>query len=427
MKTILIASLGGTPQVVTETIWGLMNPDRLIDPRHRNRAPSAPDVVHMIGTSFVADREAETRERISTLYRHCGYAPLAAESVLFDIVVDGDEAPIKDIRTERENNLYSRHVTSVVQAYAQQEDSRIHLSLAGGRKTMSSYDQSAMMFFGRIDDELSHVLVEPLALENHREFWWPGQPEAVLTARQRLPDGALGEEIEISTDVDAARIDLVSVPFVRLNARLDGETPVEALDPEELVRQVQSALDADTLTVDFATRALHIGAEKPVILSEQHFTLFAMLAFAKRDGWAGAGPNGVGGNHFGWVSREQYLDKDGSVVDLLCEIALAVTSDEKLRKDKTIIRRRDLLKNTWLGYILDPESDVPEDPAASQLSRLTKAINRKVENPHLKRLLLPDRKRQKNFESRIGLTLPADRIRIVNAPRSVIDALPGKV
>lgn len=422
MKTILIASLGGSPQVITETLWALMNPNRLIEPKHRDRKPVAPAIVHMIGTGFVAEREAEVRKRIAALYQQCDHKPPIKTDIHFDIVTDETGAPLADIRTERENNIYSRHITTIVRRYANDDkfaDCRIHMSLAGGRKTMSSYDQSAMMFFGGIDDELSHVLVEPASLESHPKFWWPGQPETVLTTKERLSDGTLSDKfIEISTDVETARIDLVPVPFVRLNARLEGDAPEEALDPEKLVHQIQSALDADNLNVDFANRTLSMGNETPVELSAQHFTMFAMLAFARRDSWAGVGPNGVGGNHFGWVARSDYLDPESPVVSFLDACYKSLLPTLSARNDV------DSYPTTAIGQVVHSVKSRIADPFASPLTKMGTKIRAKLKNPHLLRLVLPDSRREGRDNIRRGLVLPSEKIRIVNVPQSVLDALP---
>lgn len=44
----LIASVGGAPQVVTETLWALMNPEQLLDEALRGRAPFIPNLVYLV-------------------------------------------------------------------------------------------------------------------------------------------------------------------------------------------------------------------------------------------------------------------------------------------------------------------------------------------------------------------------------------------
>ena len=90
MKHILVASLGGAPQVITETLWAMMNPDRLFDPAHRDRKPVAPEEIHILATSFymqpfssVEERNAAIREKIGVLYAQYGRKPphIAIEAV----------------------------------------------------------------------------------------------------------------------------------------------------------------------------------------------------------------------------------------------------------------------------------------------------------------------------------------------------------
>lgn len=175
MKTVLIATLGGSPQVVTETPWALMNPERTATPRppEEKRIPGR---IHMIATGFVANRESEIRDRIACLYESEGHPPPSRENVVFNVVENDSGGALNDIRTADENGFFARHIAKVARGYAQDQYLRIHLSRAGGRKTVSSYALSAAMFFGRPHDEISHVLANPPQIESHPDFRWPGQP-----------------------------------------------------------------------------------------------------------------------------------------------------------------------------------------------------------------------------------------------------------
>ncbi|MBV1868709.1 MAG: hypothetical protein KUG69_12520 [Marinosulfonomonas sp.] len=61
MKTILVSSLGGTPQVVTETLWALMNPHLLIDETHRDRDAVFPKKIHILTTAFMKKNEPDVK------------------------------------------------------------------------------------------------------------------------------------------------------------------------------------------------------------------------------------------------------------------------------------------------------------------------------------------------------------------------------
>jgi len=281
MKHALIASLGGAPQIITEALWAMMHPERLIDPAHRQRLPIAPDSVHILATSLawpfrtVTERDLTLRAKIEALYRQYGQ-----KSPQVDIVAlqDGDDN-VADIRTQRQNIVYANTVTRLVRQMVKDDQTTVHMLLAGGRKSMSSYDQSAMMFFGRAQDELMHVLVDPDGLERCREFWWPDQAARVVSTAQ---------DDTFPTGVDSARIDLVNVPFVRLGVRLPDGAPTEAIDYDRLIEFIQFEQSQEPVIVNLNDRSITAGSET-VVLMPGEFVLFALLVIIRKAGWLGVG------------------------------------------------------------------------------------------------------------------------------------------
>ena len=408
MKTVLIATLGGSLQVVTETLWALMNPERTATPRPPE-AKRIPGRIHMIATGFVADRESEIRDRIAGLYESEGYPPPNRENVVFDVVENDSGGPLNDIRTADENGFFARHIAKVVRGYAHDPNLRIHLSLAGGRKTMSSYALSAAMFFGRPQDEISHVLVSPPQLESHPDFWWPGQPARYVVRRTNNAEGAV-VETRIPTANRSASIDLVSVPFVPLSPFLPDGKMEEATDPTLVVRRIRSYtsyLSTKQLVVDFEGRTLLIG-EEIVTLTEKEFALYALLALARTGDWSGAGPDGVGEEHSGWIARSDYLKNTGRPARTLVAIWEAVRPRENEERDTFV---RDLL--------MPPDKRGADDPLASGFSKLSSALERKIANPYLIGEVRPGHESGKRSENRRGLVLPRERINMRNVPHAI--------
>ena len=422
MKTVLIATLGGSPQVVTETLWALMNPELTATPREpgERRVPAR---IHMIATGHIAHREEEIRRRIDELYRGQGREPLPPGDVKFDVVTDDSGAPLDDIRTRRDNDLFSRHIAVTVRGHARGEGARVHVSLAGGRKTMSSHALSAAMFFGRPHDEVSHVLVNPRELESHPEFWWPGQPAGEVVCRARNAGGEVSET-RVSTAVGSASIELILTPFVPLAPFLPDGAPEEATDPETLAKRVQSYLRADRLVVDFAGRTLSIGEETPIVLSNQLFALYALLAIARARSWPGAGPDGVGDGHRGWIARRDYLDPDrpaaAALVALYTETVLATMAekgDEEEDSPEWAGLER-FVKSLCRKMLAETGRDKPRpDPVAPSWSKLNDALAARAPNYYVRRLLLPLLKKSGGREAyRHGLELPAEKIDLRNGP-----------
>ena len=70
----------------------------------------------------------------------------------------------------------------------------LHVSIAGGRKTMGFYVGYALSLFARDQDRLSHVLVPP-SLESRQDFFYPPPPPfPPLHAGEGEGGGQLGPE-----------------------------------------------------------------------------------------------------------------------------------------------------------------------------------------------------------------------------------------
>lgn len=420
MKTVLISTLGASPQVVTETLWALMNPE-LTETKRPPDERRVPFRVHMIATAFIAEREDEIRERIVELYRQGGHPPPGGDDVLLDVVEDDSGAPIPDIRTARDNAFFSRRIADTVRGYAGDESLRIHLSLAGGRKTMSSYALSAAMFFCRPHDEVSHVLANPPELEGHPEFWWPGQPVGEVARRAR----GGGPETRVSTAIGSASVDLVPVPFAPLSPLLPAGASEKAADLESIarwIRSYQSYRQGGRLVLDFKALTLEIGEEPLARLTQKEFSLYALLALARKGDWRGAGPEGVGGEHRGWIASKDLDVHDGRPALALVEIWGAVlTKEDKRRAQERKEDKHDksLNKGEFIADLRSPDLRAYR-PLASGLSKLWGALKLKIKNPYLIGDVHPVHvKKGPRDQYRLGLVSPRDRIEIRNAPPEV--------
>ena len=400
---ILIASIGMAPQVVTETVWALLNPGKLIDPRHRDRAPFVPAHVHLVATAHSRDglERRGLADRLGDLMRRHGHPPPALQ---VDVPRDARGREIADIRTEAETIAYANHVTRLVDRYAARADTRLHVSLAGGRKTMTCYDHSALMVFGREQDELSHVLVEPAVLETCPDFWWPGQPQALVAD----PRGA-----RHPTGEGAARIDLVPTPFLRLRRLLaPGALTARDVDYRRVVAHLQQALDADTVTLVCDRRALRAGEDRLVELQHGEFALYALLAVAAQEGWAGAGPDGIGAAHRGWLTFDDLRTAEGRA--LRCFLAFY---DHAYRVGTARTADFDALVRRWRDAPTAALLDTLNERFTRLKSKLTGQL-RGIANPHLRHRVMihSARDRRAGGPVRFGLMLPPDQIAFTSPP-----------
>ena len=201
-KRILLAVSGLSPQILTETLYGLAI---------ASEKPFIPTEIHLISTL-----EGAHRAKLDLLHSDSGkFLAFCKEYQMPDIqfnennihvIVDEHENLLDDIRSPKQNEAAADFITQIVSNLTQDEDAAIHVSIAGGRKTMGYYLGYALSLFGRTQDRLSHVLVSE-GYEGHPDFYYPTTHSKVIYIRDNRP-----------LDTQLAEISLAEIPFVRLRS-----------------------------------------------------------------------------------------------------------------------------------------------------------------------------------------------------------------
>ena len=239
MRRTLLAVTGLTPQVVTETLFALM----------REGPDSLPHSIRVLTTS-----EGAERARLALLSDQPGWfrrlvedyrlAPI--EFAMDDIVVLRDAAgePMAEIRTAADNAAAADQVAEAVRELTAPADTSLHVSLAGGRKTMGYFAGYALSLWGRPQDRLSHVLVgEPF--EQSWDFFYPTPYERIIETRERK-----------LADCAKAEVTLADIPFVRLRHGL----PRDLIDGRgsfaQAVAAAQARLGPPALAIDMTNRRI---------------------------------------------------------------------------------------------------------------------------------------------------------------------------
>ncbi len=261
-RRVLLAVSGLTPQIVTETLFALAV----------KQSPTwIPTEIRLITTAEGAERARlsllDPKEgQFHALCRDYGLAGKVAFSPEHIMVIrDANSAPLGDIRTPEDNTLAADALLAEVRALCTDETCALHVSIAGGRKTMGFYLGYALSLFGRSQDRLSHVLVnEPF--ESLREFYFPPADPRVLHT-------AAGRPIHTAD----AKVMLAEIPFVRLRDGLPREALAHGAPFASLVSTAQMAVDPPTLRFDFQQAQVRCG-NRAVTLPPALFAWYAWLA-----------------------------------------------------------------------------------------------------------------------------------------------------
>jgi CRISPR-associated protein (TIGR02584 family) len=270
-RRVLLAVTGLTPQVVTETLFALSQ---------RQHPPFVPTEIHLLTTAAGAEHA-----RLNLLSAEPGwFHRLRADYGLPDIAFDADEIhilrdhrgyPMPDIRTPEENEQAADFITGVVARLTADRECALHVSLAGGRKTMGYYLGYALSLFGRPQDRLSHVLVSA-PFESHPQFYYPTPQERVIHSLDRQ---------QLALDCRRAEVTLAVIPFVRLREGLPRRLLDGRAGLSEVVAAANRALEPPQLILDLPPRRASAD-EQPFDLTPTEFAVLWWLARRARDGQA---------------------------------------------------------------------------------------------------------------------------------------------
>ena len=233
-RRILLAVTGLSPQVVTETLYALAV---------RRDPPFLPTEIHLLTTAEGKQRAelALLSEDPGWFHRLCddyGLPPIRFDAHHIQAIVDTQGQALDDIRTPADNERLADRVTEKVRELTADEKAALHVSIAGGRKTMGFYLGYALSLFGRPQDRLSHVLVsEPY--ESSWDFFYPTPYARVITTR----DNKL-------VDTRNAQVELAEIPFVSLRHGLDDRLRQGGATFSEVVAAAQRALQPPELVID---------------------------------------------------------------------------------------------------------------------------------------------------------------------------------
>ena len=237
-KSILLAVTGLTPQVVTETLYALNQKDQ-----------DLPEEIHILTTAEGYQRARLTLINDGWLARfHDDYqlTKLAFTEQNIHILQQANGEPLTDIRTQSDNQAMADSITEWIRRFTSDPETTLHVSIAGGRKTMGFYAGYALSLYGRSQDRLSHVLVSA-DYESHPQFYYPTPYSQVIYGNDltRKP-----------LDTQNAEVILAEIDFVRLRLGLDNGLLNGKSSFSESVAKAQQALNPPQLDIDLKQRYL---------------------------------------------------------------------------------------------------------------------------------------------------------------------------
>lgn len=204
-RTVLIAGMGTSPAVLTNAVWALAHGDKSV----------VPDEIVVLITKN--GKTLLKKELFDDGVWADMLKSLAREGIDIDgkllfgetsirSIPDARGNEIDDLRTGDDNLRAADFMLGELRKYTEDNGTELHVSIAGGRKTMSALLFSCMSLLGREQDKVYHVLLPP-ALEGGvtPTFYYP-KHGATYTARFS------GKKYKAKD----LQCELFEVPFVRM-------------------------------------------------------------------------------------------------------------------------------------------------------------------------------------------------------------------
>ena len=241
-RRILVVVTGMSPQVVTETTYALAV----------HEPAWVPTEIRLVTTRKGADiAECDLlngKGWFHRLRRDYKLPPIDFDTDRIHTLSHSDGIPLDDIQTPADNTAAADAITQLLCELTQDDASALHVSIAGGRKTMGFYLGYALSLYGRAQDRLSHVLVSP-PYESNPRFFYPSPETRMIPQRGDLPE----------IDAKNGEVSLAEIPFVRLRDGLPEELLNGEIRFHDAVTAAQRALGPAELTIDIRNRRVRAG------------------------------------------------------------------------------------------------------------------------------------------------------------------------
>ena len=263
MKNILFLVTGMSPQIITETIWALAcNP--------KKNPQWIPDEVYVLTTQIGIN---QIKERLFNkgVFDNLKKDYPQLRNIKFDssslIGVEVDGEILDDIKTPEHNEAMADTLCELVRGLTESTDTTLHVSIAGGRKTMGFYAGYALSLYGRPQDRLSHVLITE-QFEQAINFFYPTPYSYLVSNKNEVVVG----------DASNAEVWLSEIPFVRMRSLLDKESILSNKGFSEIVETIDKSLKPIELKiVNNDERKIFVGKDF-CKLSPKEFSLYLVAA-----------------------------------------------------------------------------------------------------------------------------------------------------
>ena len=213
-RRVLLIALGFTPRLLTESLAALA----------MTSPGEMPTEIHVltteVGLSYVK-RELHGKDNILRHFcKDYSVPELALADENIHVIQNSAGKPVEDIRTIEDNDSAADYIVALIRDLCADEDCSLHVSIAGGRKSMGLLIGTAMSFFGRDQDRISHVL-----------------------ARESFEAGSQPYPSKKEFEADSTILSLGEIPFLRLRPLIPAQLLESRYSYTEIIEASQKELN----------------------------------------------------------------------------------------------------------------------------------------------------------------------------------------
>ena len=247
MKKILLLVTGMSPQIVTETLYGLA-----VRPADGQQT-WIPDEIHLVSTTTGIE-QARLKLLAGNGYFHALCQDYHLPQIVFNEaslhpILNNAGNTLADLKTPEDNECAANTICEKIRELTQDSHCELHVSIAGGRKTMGFYAGYALSLYGRPQDHLSHVLVSE-EYESLPDFFYPTPSMKEVYSSRLLR----------SFDASKAEVWLADIPFVRLRHHLPEKTLLHKAKFSEVVERIALATGDIRVVIDIKKQTLFVNS-----------------------------------------------------------------------------------------------------------------------------------------------------------------------
>lgn len=274
-KKVLFLVTGMTPAIITETIWALA-----CDPELDEGDRWVPDVVKVLSTEHglnqIRSRLFDTGvfAQFKQDFPQLAGVDFSAEGLY--CINDTVGKALADLRTPEDNERAADAINSIIRMLTADENTELHVSIAGGRKTMGFYAGYALSLHGRAQDRMSHVLADE-KYENIPTFYYPTPNTHYVTDRDNR-----------AWDAQKAQVWLANIPFVRMKGAIIDKHQLKSDDSfTDVVKKIESSFSEISLVIDLDKNTAIFNGIEVGDLPPREFAFLHWFADLRRNSQSG--------------------------------------------------------------------------------------------------------------------------------------------